>query len=89
MAGRQPCTYLPGCFASARFGGLLAYGPDFLDNYRRAARLVDRIPNGAKPSDLPIEQATKFLLAINVKTAKQLGLDVLPSLLATADEVIE
>jgi len=75
--------------AYAKFGGLLAYGPDFLDNYRRAARLVDRILKGEKPSDLPVEQPVKFVLAINLKSAKQLGLDVAPSLLARADEVIE
>ena len=64
--------------AYAKFGGLLAYGPDFMDNYRRAARLVDRILRGEKPSDLPIEQPTRFVLAVNLKTARQLGLEVLP-----------
>jgi putative ABC transport system substrate-binding protein len=84
---RLPATYpVP---AHAKFGGLLAYGPDFVDNFRRAARLVDRILTGSKPSDLPIEQPTKYLFAINLKTAKELGLDVAPSLLARADEVIE
>jgi putative tryptophan/tyrosine transport system substrate-binding protein len=84
---RLPAVYAVPAYA--KFGGLLAYGPDFLDNYRRAARLIDRILKGARPSDLPIEQPTRFVLAINLKTAKQLGLDVVPSLLAQADEVIE
>jgi len=75
--------------AYARFGGLLAYGPDFFDNYRRAAHLVDRILRGEKASDLPIEQPVRFVLTINLKTARQLGLDVSPALLARADEVIE
>jgi putative ABC transport system substrate-binding protein len=75
--------------AYARFGGLLAYGPDFFDNYRRAAHLVDRILRGDKPSDLPIEQPVRFVLTINLKTAKQLGLNVGAALLARADEVIE
>jgi putative ABC transport system substrate-binding protein len=84
---RLPAMYPYRYFASG--GGLIAYGVDHLDLYRRAAGYVDRIFKGAKPSELPVQQPTKFELVINVKTARALGLTVSPALLARADEVIE
>jgi putative ABC transport system substrate-binding protein len=73
----------------AERGGLLAYGPDVADQYRRAAAYMDRILKGAKTSELPVEQSTKVDLSLNVKTAKALGIAVPPTLLARADTVFE
>jgi putative ABC transport system substrate-binding protein len=84
---RLPAVYYQRFWALS--GGLISYGPDFLDQFRRAAAYVDRILKGEKPADMPVQAATKFDLVINLKTAKALGLDVPHSLLARADEVIE
>jgi len=84
---RLPAIYPLHIFAAD--GGLMAYGPDTVDQFRRAASYVDRILKGEKPGDLPVQAPTKFQLVINLRTAKELGLSVPPSLLARADEVIE
>ena len=72
-----------------RDGILQSYGPDQVESFRGAAAYVDRLLRGAKPADLPVQQPTKFLFVINLKTAKAIGVDFSPSLLARADEVIE
>ena len=84
---RVPAVYTDSDFA--RDGGLLSYGPDVVDLFRRAASYVDRILRGANPGDLPVQFPTKYEMAVNLKTAKALGLTIPPTLLAIADEVIE
>jgi len=84
---KLPAVYFERAFVAA--GGLISYGPDYLDQYRKAAGYVDRILRGEKPAELPVQAPTKYLTVLNLKTAKALGLTVPPSLLARADEVIE
>jgi putative tryptophan/tyrosine transport system substrate-binding protein len=87
MATRLPAIYNSREFVEA--GGLMSYGPDFLDLWRRTADLVNKILRGAKPADIPVEQPTKFDLAVNLTTAKALGLTPPATLLARADKIVE
>ena len=87
LAARLPTMHSVRAYVEA--GGLMSYGPNYTDLFRRAGELVDKILRGAKPADIPVEQPTKFDLVINLTTAKALGLDLPPSLVTRADEVIE
>ena len=84
---KLPTVYYDRYFVAA--GGLISYGPDYLEIYRQAAGYVDRILKGEKPADLPVQAPVKYQTAVNLNTAKALGLEVPPTLLARADEVIE
>ena len=84
---RLPSVYVRRDFVNA--GGLMSYGADFADSYQRIATYIDRILKGAKPAELPVEQPTKFELVVNLRTAKQIGLTIPPSVLARADKVIK
>jgi len=87
VGARLPTIYIQR--ENVEAGGLMSYGPNFPDLFRRAADLVDKILRGAKSADIPVEQPTKFDLVVNLVTAKALGLEIPPTLLARADEVIE
>jgi putative tryptophan/tyrosine transport system substrate-binding protein len=84
---KLPAVYFERSYVAA--GGLISYGPDFVDQYRRPAGYVDRILKGEKPADLPVQAPVKYGAVLNLKTAKALGLDVPPAVLVRADEVIE
>jgi putative tryptophan/tyrosine transport system substrate-binding protein len=87
LSARLPTILSYGDYVEA--GGLMSYGPNFTDLFRRAADMVDKILRGTRPGDIPVEQPTKFDLVVNLKTAKALDLTIPPTLLARADEVIE
>jgi len=84
---RLPAVYFERLFVAA--GGLISYGSDYVDQFRRAAGYVDRILKGEKPGDLPVQAPTKYELVVNIKTAKELGLTIPPAVLARADAIIE
>ena len=89
LAAKHRLPAIFGGAEAAEAGGLMSYGPDIVDNYRRAAVYVDKILKGAKPADLPVQQPMKFEFVINLKTAKQIGLTIPPNVLARADKVIK
>ena len=87
IKNRLPSIYTRGDYVAS--GGLMSYGSDLVELYRRAAAMIDKILKGTKPADIPVEQATKFEFIINLKTAKQIGLTIPPNVLARADRVIK